>query len=355
MRRRAFLRAGGMATAGLAAGALGQAHASMLRRRRAAPALVCVALRGGADGLGLIVPHSDHGCSRHRPSLRLRTSRSSGCGGLLDLGAGFALHPALAALHPWFRRGNLAIVHAVGGPHAHQSHFEAQRFADTCLLPGASGEGWLGRTLACVANAGAPARGVSFGHGASRLFSPHEHGRLPAQASFAEQMRHIAMLLIQDPTLRAAAVELSGWDTHVHQGAADGALADRAAELATGVAEFAHVLGSDLERVVVVMYSEFGRSIGENSAGGTEHGHGGVVLALGGSVRGGRVITRWPSLDGLQPSRGLPATTDLRDALGEIVARHLGSEVAEQVFHQYRQLGPAGDRRHLVIRSPERT
>jgi uncharacterized protein (DUF1501 family) len=274
---------------------------------------------------------------------------------MLDLGAGFALHPALAALHPWFRRGKLAIMHAVGSPQAHPSHLEAQRFADTCLLPAASGEGWLGRTLACLANAGGPARGVSFGHGASRLLAPHEQGRLPGRAPFPEQMRYLADLLRQDRTLRAAALELPGWDTHVHQGAADGALAECAAELATGVAEFGRVLGSDLERVVVVAYSEFGRSIGENSAGGTEHGHGGVVLVLGGSVRGGRVITRWPALDGFQPSGGLPATTDLRGALGEIVEGHLGSDVAEQVFHGYRQFGPAGDRRHLVDRSRECT
>jgi uncharacterized protein (DUF1501 family) len=67
--------------------------------------------------------------------------------------------------------------------------------------------------------------------------------------------------------------------------------------------------------------SEFGRTIGENGIGGTDHGHATAMLALGGPVNGGRVLGKWPGLD----QANLAVTTDVRDLFDEIVAHHLGA------------------------------
>jgi uncharacterized protein (DUF1501 family) len=86
--------------------------------------------------------------------------------------------------------------------------------------------------------------------------------------------------------------------------------------------------------VVTVTLTEFGRTVRENGNRGTDHGHGSVAFVMGGGVRGGRVHGRWP---GLRPSdlyegRDLAVTTDFRDLLGELLARHLGASDLRPVF-----------------------
>jgi uncharacterized protein (DUF1501 family) len=86
--------------------------------------------------------------------------------------------------------------------------------------------------------------------------------------------------------------------------------------------------------VVLVTLTEFGRTVRENGNRGTDHGHGSVAFVMGGGVRGGRVHGRWP---GLEPSqlyegRDLAVTTDFRDLLGELLARHMGASDLRAVF-----------------------
>jgi uncharacterized protein (DUF1501 family) len=78
--------------------------------------------------------------------------------------------------------------------------------------------------------------------------------------------------------------------------------------------------------VVVATLTEFGRTARENGTRGTDHGHASVSFVLGGPVRGGRVLGRWPGLrpDALHEGRDLAVTTDFRDLVAELAARHLG-------------------------------
>ena len=107
-------------------------------------------------------------------------------------------------------------------------------------------------------------------------------------------------------------------------------------QFAGSLAAFAIDLGDRMEDVVLVTMSEFGRTVKENGNAGTDHGHGNVMLVLGGSVRGGRVYGDWPGLEPEQlfESRDLAVTTDFRDVLGEVVSGHLGQKV-ERVFPGY--------------------
>jgi uncharacterized protein (DUF1501 family) len=88
--------------------------------------------------------------------------------------------------------------------------------------------------------------------------------------------------------------------------------------------------------------SEFGRAVSENGSGGTDHGHGNAMMVLGGGVRGGRVLGRWPGLSAERryERRDLAVTTDFRDVFGEIVVRHLGVSDARPIFPGY-NLAPA--------------
>ena len=84
-------------------------------------------------------------------------------------------------------------------------------------------------------------------------------------------------------------------------------------------------LGPVYKDSLIVVMSEFGRTVHENGNGGTDHGHGNVMWLLGGEVAGGKVYGNWPGLasDQLYQQRDLAVTTDFRAILGPTVTRHL--------------------------------
>jgi uncharacterized protein (DUF1501 family) len=76
----------------------------------------------------------------------------------------------------------------------------------------------------------------------------------------------------------------------------------------------------------------------ENGDRGTDHGHANVMFAMGGNIRGGKVYGDWPGLgddEQLYEGRDLNLTTDFRDVLGELVARHMGNSNLSAVFPGY--------------------
>ena len=99
--------------------------------------------------------------------------------------------------------------------------------------------------------------------------------------------------------------------------------------MASALAAFTAELGPDLDNTTVVTMSEFGRRVGQNANSGTDHGHGGVALVLGGGVKGG-VHGRWAGLaPGVLDQGDVPGTNDYRDVLSEIVMRRLGISEAQ--------------------------
>ena len=121
-------------------------------------------------------------------------------------------------------------------------------------------------------------------------------------------------------------VDVGGWDTHVGQGAATGALANRFEELGRGLAGFADEMGPAWKSTVVVVVSEFGRTFRENGNRGTDHGHGSVYWVLGGGIAGGRVVGEQQALNAttLFQNRDYPVLNDYRSVLGGLFARMYG-------------------------------
>ena len=104
------------------------------------------------------------------------------------------------------------------------------------------------------------------------------------------------------------------------------------------LAAFCLDMGDKMEDIVLVTMSEFGRTAQENGDAGTDHGHGDVMLVLGGRVRGGKIYGKWPGLEQeqLYEGRDLAVTTDFRDVLGELISRHLGQKNLSEVFPGYK-------------------
>jgi uncharacterized protein (DUF1501 family) len=104
-------------------------------------------------------------------------------------------------------------------------------------------------------------------------------------------------LIKTDPGARIAVAESGGWDCHTAQGNSKGPLADKLREFSRAIAAFWADMGDLVANTVIVTISEFGRTVGENARGGTDHGHGNVMFVLGGPVKGGKVYGGWPGLE----------------------------------------------------------
>jgi uncharacterized protein (DUF1501 family) len=148
----------------------------------------------------------------------------------------------------------------------------------------------------------------------------------PLPNGFPDDAARLAQLMRRDPNVQIAFLALGGWDTHVNQGGARGQLANRLQPLGRGLAELATRLGPVFDDTTVLVISEFGRTARQNGTGGTDHGHGNVIWALGGNVAGGKVHGRWPGIDdaSLNEGRDLAVTTDFRQVLAGVCAHNLG-------------------------------
>jgi uncharacterized protein (DUF1501 family) len=124
---------------------------------------------------------------------------------------------------------------------------------------------------------------------------------------------------------RVGAVGVVGWDTHINEGAAGGALANLLGALDGAIAAFEQGMGPAWNETVVVLITEFGRTARINGDDGTDHGTGTIALLTGGALQGGRVIADWPGLkpNDLYEDRDLKPTTDLRAVLKGVLQDHL--------------------------------
>lgn len=388
--RRSFLAGAAAGSVALAAGPLVAGRAAF-GAEAGTGTLVVVFLRGGMDGLSVVVPAGDPHLAAARPDIAVPA------GALLPLDRRFGLHPALAPLHDLWARGRLAAVPAVSTPDISRSHFQAQ----DCLERGgsvASGpEGWLDRVLDAVAP-GSAFQGVSVGTTLSRALAGDQgalaltavdrftlHGGTPAltlralqalaglhdgldhplatdvattldalgtaavaSAAGAEpgaaypdgplgaHLAELAGLVKAGIGLRVACVDVGGWDMHVGMGSVDGGAMQRELRsLGSALGAFVDDIGDHIEQVTVVVMTEFGRRVEQNGNGGTDHGHGATVLVLGGGVAGGTVHGTWHGLaPDLLDQGDVPGWNDYRDILGEVTATRLGvgTEAMAAVF-----------------------
>jgi uncharacterized protein (DUF1501 family) len=167
-------------------------------------------------------------------------------------------------------------------------------------------------------------------------------------SGFAADAQRLGRVISADVHTQLAFTSVGGWDTHINQGGAKGQLANKLASLSQGLDALAQGLGDSLKDTVIVVMSEFGRTVRENGTHGTDHGRGNVMWLLGGPVNGGRMLGEWPGLESsaLADGRDLAVVTDFRAVISPILQRHLGLSDAglAQVFPQ----GPASVRAPLL-------
>ncbi len=366
--------------------------------------LVVVFLRGAADVLNMVVPHGEEAYYQLRPSLGiarpddLRKKKEERS---VDLDGFFGLHPNMSPLLEAWQSEQLAIIHACGAPDESRSHFKAmelmERGVDDERGPAS---GWIGRHLATL-NTGnsSPLRAVGMGTRPQRSLS----GSVPVSAlrsiadfhlggdqralqqmrsalstvyqndimgqetlsimdtlqkldpanyqspisnypdtEFGLALKQTAMLIKAEVGLEVSAIDLGGWDTHFAQGSSTGIMPNLMKDLAEGLAAFHADMADHQNQLTTVTMSEFGRRASENGSLGTDHGHGSMMMVLGGNVDGGKVHGQWPGLEEGQliGPGDLAVTTDYRDVLSEILTKRLNNPATNEIFPEYQPIMP---------------
>lgn len=165
-------------------------------------------------------------------------------------------------------------------------------------------------------------------------YKPKGKAKYP-DTDFGYAMKTTAALIKADIGVEAVAIDVEGWDTHEEQGPATGYMAGLMRDLSQTLAAFhKDMWASNRSDVAAMCMTEFGRNVFENGSRGTDHGHGSLMLAMGGSVAGGRVLTQWPGLqkNQLYDGQDLGITIDYRDVINEVMSKRAGNTTPGELF-----------------------
>jgi uncharacterized protein (DUF1501 family) len=352
LNRRSFLTSGAVLTALSAAPRIAFAKAAGEKR------FVFIIQRGAADGLHTVAPVGDPGLRAARASL------VDDMGPAIKLDGMFALHAAMANSAALYKGGEAVFAHALSTANRDRSHFDAQNILETGgTRPYEERSGWMNRMLGLLPDtrAMAVAQAVPMALRGDRPVASYAPTRLPGAS--ADLMMRVAALYEGDSQLhslweqatqtralvddlaagggkggqaagelaarllapadgaRVMMIETGGWDTHSAQ---KGRLNGQLGGLDKLIGAMKAGLGEEWSNTVVLVATEFGRTVATNGTGGTDHGTASVALLFGGGVKGGRVIADWPGLrqSDLQDGRDLKPTLALESFVAGAVAGH---------------------------------
>jgi uncharacterized protein (DUF1501 family) len=354
-----------------------------------APILVAVELSGGNDGLNSIVPFADDAYYRHRPTIGIATDQ------LLKLDDHYGFNPGMLGLQRLWQDNNLAIVHGCGYERPSYSHFTSMAYWHTGVPHRGDEFGWMGRladvlapqqrddmlinvaatqSLAVKSAVHTPVvfddperfqrhRWMQPAAGTDTATSQDSVGSNNSARDFLNAVNQSAQvssarirqawakyqtpidygIAPMDLPKVAACIEAglptqlyhvafrnNSFDTHVAQ-------PDLHRRLLSYACDGIHGFIRDLERigqahrVLVMVYSEFGRRVPENANLGTDHGSANVMFLAGTKVNGGH-YGRAPSLTELVDGDNLAHTTDFRQVYATVIQDWLQAS-APDVLH----------------------
>ena len=366
--RRSLLKSGIAATAALVTTPVFDRRAwAVPRRDEADRILVVVELSGGNDGLNTVVPYGDDAYYRQRPTIGIKADE------LLKLDGDFGFNPGMLGFERLWRSGDLAIVHGCGYEQPSYSHFTSMAYWHTGMPGGGDEFGWLGRLADAIGeNGGAGAElliNIASAQSLavkSRLHTPVVfddperfqrrafHSQQALMARIDQDDGNAARAYLNDvarSALGASARIRQAWsdyrspvdygiapmdlpkvaacigaglpariyhvafrnnafDTHVQQGDLHRRLLSYACDGIHGFIRDLERLGQ-ADRVVMLVHSEFGRRVPENTNLGTDHGTANLMFLAGKPIQGGH-YGKPPSLTELTDGENLVHTVDFR-------------------------------------------
>jgi uncharacterized protein (DUF1501 family) len=341
--------------------------------------LVVLELSGGNDGLNTLVPYGDDAYYRHRPRIGIRPEK------LRRIDERFGFNPGMAGFEGLYKDGRMAVVHGCGYAQPSFSHFTSMAYWHTGAPNSGEETGWVGRLADAIDPQPTPNFIVNIDEAQSLAVSARNHvpvvfddperfGRkglyqtrplldqvsdaaheanpsrrylleVAKSAREASQLVRDAWSKYKTPvdygivpvdlpkiaSLIAAGMPTrlyytsyrhNAFDTHVQQ-------PDLHQRLLTYVSDSVAGFMKDMQRigraddVVMLVFSEFGRRVPENTSLGTDHGTANHIYLIGKPVKGGHYGTP-PKLDALDEGDNLVFTTDFRRVYASIIEGWLG-------------------------------
>lgn len=335
--------------------------------------LVVVEMSGANDGLNTLVPYTDDAYYRLRPRIGLRADK------VRKIDDRYGFNPGMLGFERLYKDGKMAIVHGCGYPQQSLSHFQSMAYWHTGVPNGGERFGWLGRVADAIDPQLTPNFLVNIDERQSLAVQSEHH--VPVVFDDPERFARKGLLqsrpLLDNPTVTdgpnlsrnyldkvaASAREASqlvraawgsyktpvdygirsldlnkvaaminaglpsqlfyvsfrhnAFDTHVQQNEQHGRLLSYASDAITGFMKDMERIGRANE-VSVLVFSEFGRRVAENTSLGTDHGTANHMYVIGKPVKGGHYGDA-PSLTNLDEDGNLKFTTDFRRVYASLI------------------------------------
>ena len=382
---RRSLLAGGLTTVSALAAAPLFSPRAWAQADREQPILVSVELSGGNDGLNTIVPYGDDAYYRHRPTIGIKPDE------VRKLDDHFGLNPGLLGFERLWETDDFAIVHGCGYERPSYSHFTSMAYWHTAAPNRGDEFGWLGRLADSLDGATGTDVLINIASSQSlavksRLHTPvvfdnperfqrrafesqaplmqrvDESAGNPSRAFLNDVARSAltASAQIRDAWANystpidyglngmdlpkvAACIEAglpariyhvsyrnNAFDTHVQQVNLHRRILAYTADAINGFIRDLERIGQ-AHRVLVLVYSEFGRRVPENANLGTDHGSANVMFLAGKPVIPGHYGTP-PSLTNLVDGDNLQHTVDFRQVYATAIDRWMQPGASETVL-----------------------
>lgn len=340
--------------------------------------LISVIMGGGNDGLNTIIPINEGAYYDKRPRIAIRPEDT------LVMNDSNALNPNLPTLKERWDSGQVAVIEGVGQPVDDLSHFTSMARLMSGKIGGVPTSGWLGRYVDELPGAvsipavtvsssiplhmiGATARTTALpqnkygllevsrnavdlrqydtlrsfagsnelGNWGSALAISGAAGvdlsaqlrplypETPVEGQLAVRMEVVARLINAGLGTRVFALMWGSFDSHSNQPAEH---TDRMVEFDAALSVLFSTLNDEwLDRVLVLVQSEFGRRVADNDSDGTDHGAAGLALAIGPNVIGG-IYGERPSLTNLTREGNLIPTVDFRQVQASVLEDWLAAD-----------------------------
>uniref|UniRef100_UPI00404774CC DUF1501 domain-containing protein n=1 Tax=Mariniflexile sp. TaxID=1979402 RepID=UPI00404774CC len=385
MKRRNFLKQSTLASSLFFVPSFVKAFESVAKESLGFKKLVIIQLSGGNDGLNTIVPYNNDIYYKNRPSLSLSKDK------IIKATDELGFNENLGALKNLFDKGYLSIVNNVGYPNPDRSHFRSTDIWHTaCDSNEYLNSGWLGRyidtygkmpysgielddSLSLIMK-GNSINGIAtknpailynniqtpyfkkvLDHQSDAHLSEHNLGYLyktmiEAKSSakyiyetsktfstkleypnnpFGQQLKTTAEFINSNLQSKVYYISMGGFDTHAGQ-------VNKQGKLLQTYSEAMEVFVKDLEQndtfkdTLILTFSEFGRRVKQNAAGGTDHGAANNVFVIGKNLKTPGFYNDAPNLLQLDGNGDIKHTVDFRSIYATVLDKWL--EVNDNVI-----------------------
>jgi uncharacterized protein (DUF1501 family) len=326
------------------------------------PNLLFVFLRGGADGLSMLVPYKDSNYYEARPTIAIPKNKC------LTVNTTFGLNPALSVYDNWYKKNQAVFVPLAGQLNNSRSHFQAQDVLEYGINDNVTyNSGFLARLQEVLGGS----KTMSFTENITPIMSsskvviptiaiPHLKGVFNFNSSrdfeYSGKLKDVYQTVENNLDLikklpngddqyklsyvaefmktggyNIGFVDFNDWDTHGEQGSLDGKLFNLLANLNGELDAFRKSFGEEKwKNTLVVVMSEFGRTVKQNG-NGSDHGHGNLMSLFGGLITKSQVAGEWFDLKekNLHQDRELKVMHQYRDVLAEAFIKMYGLSASQ--------------------------